>query len=415
MLTTDHKPLITAFMSLTFEQALQTIRDRISETTASLTTEILPLEAARGRVLAENARADRDYPPFHRATRDGFAVASAGLSTGSAVLDRIGEVAAGGHFDGTVPFGACVSIMTGAPLPDGTDAVVMLEEVEIEGTHIKIPRPVKVFENVVRKGSEAVKESIVLRHGRRLGSGELGLLASLGISRVKVFRQPRISILSTGDELVEVDDRPEWFQVRNSNAMSLAAQAVEAGGIPRIIGIAPDRLEALQEIIRQGLKDDLLVISGGVSAGKYDFVEQALAGLGAEFYFESVAIRPGRPVVFGRVNGRFFFGLPGNPASSYVTFEVFARRAIGMLSGAGFEDPVFLGARLGKSITPKAGLTTFMPARVEMSAGEPVVNLVAWQGSGDQVGVASANCFLMIRPDQKNTQVGDWALVMLKN
>jgi molybdopterin molybdotransferase len=398
--------------SLTFEQALETVKQKIEALNYRPPEETLPLDAVRGRVLAEDVRADRDYPPFHRSTRDGFAVRSASLLSTPITLKCIGEVAAGGHYGKPVAADACVSIMTGAPLPDGTDAVVMVENTKTEGSNVSLLRPVKAFENVVSQGSEAGKEQVVLRRGRKLHPGEIGLLASLGLAKVAVFRQPRVAILPTGDELVSVDKRPEWFQIRNSNGFSLAAQVTEAGGIPEMVGIAPDNLTVLRQMIEQGIKGDLLIMSGGVSAGKYDLVEQALADLGADFYFRSVALRPGKPLVFGRVLDRFFFGLPGNPVSSYVTFELFARRAIGMIAGAGFESPVFLGARLAKSVAPKKGLTTFMPARVVMIGSEPRVDLVGWQGSGDLVGVAAANCFLVLPADQENTQPGDWVLVM---
>jgi molybdopterin molybdotransferase len=397
---------------LSFEQALETVKQKIEALNYSPPEETLPLDVLRGRVLAEDVRADRDYPPFHRSTRDGFAVRSANLLSTPITLKCVGEVAAGAHYDKPVAADACVSIMTGAPLPDGTDAVVMVENTKTEGSSVTILHSVEAFENVVCQGSEAAKEQVVLRRGRKLNSGEIGLLASLGLAKVNVFRQPRVAILPTGDELVSVDKRPEWFQVRNSNGFSLAAQVMEVGGIPEMVGVAPDNRTALRQMIEQGLKGDFLIMSGGVSAGKYDLVEQALAELGAEFYFQSVALRPGKPLVFGRVQDRFFFGLPGNPVSSYVTFELFARRAIGMLAGAGFESPVFLGARLAKSVVPKKGLTTFMPARVVMIGSEPTVELVGWQGSGDLVGAAAANCFLVLQPDQKNIQAGDWVLIM---
>jgi molybdopterin molybdotransferase len=411
-LTTNHELLTT---TLSFNQALQIVKEKITAVAENPSTETVPLEAVGGRILAEEARADRDYPPFHRSTRDGFAVRADDLPSIPSTLECVAEVAAGGHYQGSLRSGKCVSIMTGAPLPDGADAVVMIEKTEIQGSSIRILNPVQSFENVVRKGSETAKGNVVLRPGRKLGSEEIGLLASVGLASVKVFRQPRIAILTTGDELVPVDGRPKWFQVRNSNAFSLASQVTEAGGIPRMIGIAPDQLRTLKQMIQQGLDDDLLVMSGGVSAGKYDLVEQALAELGAEFYFRSVALRPGKPLVFGRAGHTFFFGLPGNPVSSYVTFEIFARRAIGVLAGAGFEDPVFLGARSAKPVLAKKDLTTFSPARVRMTESGPTVELVGWQGSGDLVGVSAANCFLVLHAGQSDVEAGDWVLVMLKD
>jgi molybdopterin molybdotransferase len=397
---------------LTLEQALRAVKEKFEEPGLSPPIESSPLEAARGRILAREVQADRDYPPFDRSMRDGFAVSSTDLRSIPARLECVGEAAAGGHYDQPVAAGTCVSIMTGAPLPAGTNAVAMVENTRTEGSSVNILQSVQAFDNVVRQGSEAAKESIVLHRGRKLRSAEIGLLASLGLTQVPVFRRPQVAIVATGDELVPIDRRPEWFQVRNSNAFSLASLVAEAGGIPRTMGIVPDRLQILKETIEQALKDELLVLSGGVSAGKYDLVEQALAELGAEFFFQSVALRPGRPLVFGRVRDRFFFGLPGNPVSSYVTFELFVRRAIEVLSGAGFEEPVFPGARLKKSVTPKKGLTAFVPARVAMKDGDPVVDLVQWQGSGDLVGLSAANCFLVLRPDQGGLQAGDWAPIL---
>jgi molybdopterin molybdotransferase len=242
----------------------------------------------------------------------------------------------------------------------------------------------------------------------------LGLLAALGKSLVPVFVHPVAAILPTGDEVVPVEQQPEWFQIRNSNAISIAAQVAAAGGLPRCLEIAPDRPEALRGLIQHGLSADLLLLSGGVSVGKYDFVEQVLADLGAEFYFHSVALRPGKPLVFGRVGGKFFFGLPGNPVSTFVTFALFVRPTLAALGGGDFEAPLFLRARLGEAVQQKPGLTAFLPARLERSSGDSVVTLVGWQGSGDLVGLAAANCFVVIHPDQTNLAAGDWVDVMPK-
>jgi molybdopterin molybdotransferase len=237
----------------------------------------------------------------------------------------------------------------------------------------------------------------------------------VGKSQVSVFTRPLVAILPTGDEVVPVGQRPEWFQIRNSNALALSAQVAAAGGIPRRLGVAPDRLETLRDMIQEGLSADLLLLSGGVSKGKYDLVEQALAGFDAQFYFQGVALRPGKPLVFGRANGKFFFGLPGNPVSTYVTFELFARLAVAALGGAIYEPPVFLRARLAHPFQQKAGLTAFFPARLEPRHGDPVVSPVGWQGSGDLVGVAAANCFLVVHPHQTDLEAGAWVDVWPKN
>ncbi len=431
---------------LTFEQALKTVREKITTAQVAPAIETLPLSSVRGRVLAENLVADRDYPPFHRSTRDGFAVRAAEVAKTPVTLDVVGLARAGEPYAGSLVgrSGCAVEIMTGAPVPDGTDAVVMIEHTR-EATpapssssrnsvrRVEILRSVRSFDNVVRQGSETAAGGRVLASGRRFGPGEIGLAASIGRAEVSAFARPHIAILPTGDEVVAVDEKPAWFQIRNSNAMTLAVQVEAAGGVPRLCGIAPDSREALGRLIEEGLACDLLVLSGGISVGKYDLVAEVLTGLGAEFYIQGVAIRPGKPLAFGRVRERFFFALPGNPVSTFVTFELFVRPAIAYLSGAAFEQPVYLKARLDTPIRPPTGLTTFMPARVTpnkacLNAGgprdaarhegvqtpDPVVNLVGWQGSGDLVGLAEANCFLVVHLDQTDLAPGDWVDVLPK-
>jgi molybdopterin molybdotransferase len=302
--------------------------------------------------------------------------------------------------------------MTGAPLPAGADAVVMVEHTRSVGDEIEIQRGVQRWENVVLQGSEASQGARILPRGRRLQAGEIGLLATVGKATVAVYRQPSVAILPTGDEVVPLEQRPQWFQIRNSNAVTLAAQVNSAGAVPVQLGIAADRKDALREKIEQGLDADLLLLSGGVSMGKFDLVEEALAELGAEFCFHGAAIRPGKPLVFGRVRDLFFFGLPGNPVSTFVTFELFVRPALALLGGAALEPPIFLRARLAKPYRQKSGLTMFMPARVWIQNRDPVVELVGWQGSGDLVGIAAANCFLVIHHDQTELAAGDWVDIM---
>ncbi len=399
-------------MPLTFEQALETVREKLAQGRPRPATETLALLEARGRVVAEDVAADRDLPPFHRATRDGYAVRAADLGAVPAELDIAGEIRAGQKFGGRVEPGRCVAIMTGAPLPEGADAVVMLEQTRSRDTCVEVLSRVEPWDNVVRQGSEAAQGRPVLAQGRRLGAGELGLLAAVGKTSIQVFRAPGVAILPTGDEVVPLEQQPEWYQIRNSNAVTLAAQVVSAGGVPRLLSIAPDEKGALRRLIEAGLESDLLLLSGGVSAGKYDYVKEVMAELAAEFFLRGVAIRPGRPLVFGRARKKFFFGLPGNPVSTFVTFALFVRPALAMLEGADFERPMFLRARLGKPIRRRAGLTAFLPAHAGLEGIEPVVNLVGWQGSGDLVGVAAANAFLVLHTDQTELAAGDWVDVM---
>jgi molybdopterin molybdotransferase len=401
-------------MILNFEQALSVVEEKVLALKQDSVAESVPLLDAQDRILAEEVRADRDYPPFDRSMRDGYAVRASDVSTVSAELRILGEIHAGSFFPGEVGPGQCASIMTGAPLPRGADAVVMVEHTEPAGPAVRILRPVQPFENVARQASEASAGSLILSPGKRLGAAEIGLLASVGLTEVKVFRRPRVAILSTGDEVVSISQTPEWFEIRNSNAMILAAETVAAGGYPVILDIARDNADHLRQLLREGLNADLLLTSGGVSAGKHDLVEEVLGGMGAEFFFDGVELRPGRPLVFGAVRGKLFFGLPGNPVSTYVTCALFARPAIHALGGGKFRQPLFLRARLAHAVSPKARLTLFMPAKVSRQASGPVVELAAWQGSGDLAGLAAANCFLVLHPGQTPIAPGEWVDVMLK-
>ncbi len=365
-----------------------------------------------GRVLAEQVVADRDYPPFDRATRDGFAVRARDLSAPPATLEIIGEIKAGDTFAGTVGAGQCVEIMTGAGVPPGADAVVMIEHTKPSKSRVVVDRAVEPWQNIVRRGSEARAGQILLERGTRLGYAELALAAQVGAQPLSTFARPRVAILSTGDEVVGIDEKPGPFQIRNGNSVSLAAQVALAGAIPVALGNAPDRIEDLRARIECGLDADVLVLSGGVSMGKYDLVEVVLRELGAEFFFKGVAIRPGRPAVFGACREKFVFGLPGNPVSTMVTFELFALAAIDLLSGAPPRPLPLLRAKLAAPVSQKAALTHFLPAQLDWSSGEPIVRELPWQGSGDLVALAQANCFLVVPPTRLAFAAGEWVEVL---
>jgi molybdopterin molybdotransferase len=364
---------------------------------------------AAGRVLAADVVADRDYPPFDRSARDGFAVRAEDLP---GELEVVGEVRAGETFAGHVSANGAVEIMTGAPLPRGADAVVMVEHVERRENRVAISRSIKTGDNFTPRGTEAKRGEMVLRTGQRIGFAETGVLAMVGRENVQVFRQPRVAILPTGDEIVEAGVEPLPHQIRNSNAWSLAVQVRRAGAIPGILPIARDSYESTRASIERGLKSDLLLLSGGVSAGKYDIVERVLADLGAKFFFVRVKIQPGQPLVFGAVGAKFFFGLPGNPASTMVTFELFARAAIERLAGS--EDAMLplLRAKLTRDFRHKPGLTRFLPAR--LSEDGSTVEPLGWQGSGDIPALARANAFLVAEADRESWMAGDDIRVLIK-
>jgi molybdopterin molybdotransferase len=434
-------------------------RMELSEATA------LDLLAARGRVLAEDLFADRDFPPFARATRDGYAVRAADVERVPARLEVIGEIKAGDLAERCqVGSGQAASIMTGAPLPAGADAVVMVEYTKelprgSGGRDVEIQQSVKSGANFVPRGSEARAGQVLAERGARLDHRLIAIAASVGKSRVQVFRRPRVAVLSTGDEVVEIDATPGPSQIRNSNSYSLAAQIEEAGGEAVRLAIAPDEPARLRELIQQGLACDLLLLTGGVSMGKYDLVEQALAEIGAEFYFTGAKIQPGKPVVFGACGSEsrgshsktlkdstragtlgadigvradrasaagartgvsaphdlvhYFFGLPGNPVSTMVTFRLFVRPMIDALAGARPEPLQFLKVRLKTDVRAKTGLTRFLPAMISGAFENSEVELAAWQGSGDIAALARTNCYLVVPPDRELIPAGELVSVLL--
>ena len=375
-----------------------------------------------GRVLAEEIVADRDFPPFQRATRDGYAVRSEDVQRVPAELSLSGQIRAGGTLPANftaVQSGEAISIMTGAPVPNGADAVVMVEYTEQFGERVRVLRSVASGENVVPRGSEARQGTKLVSAGTILSHPQIALAASVGKSNLAVYSRSRVAILSTGDEVVPIDAEPAANQIRNSNSFSLAAQIIGAGGEAIQLPIAPDEPARMRELIAHGLQTDLLLLSGGVSTGEYDLVEDVLAEFGAEFLFTGVQIQPGKPVVFGRAHAQstrerwtYFFGLPGNPISTMVTFQLFGTVVVRALTGA--LEPAAQGRkmRLAKDVKTKTGLTRFLPAKTLESWDDPQVELVSWQGSGDIAAFARADCLLVIPPDQESFKSGEWMTVL---
>jgi molybdopterin molybdotransferase len=516
---------------LGFEEAYEIVREqcgRILQAGLAAGEEVLLLQSL-GRVLAEPVLADRDFPPFPRSTRDGFAVRAEDLRNGALehkasqneamTLRVVGQIRAGDSYDLPVGPGEAVEIMTGAAVPAGANAVVMVEYTERkiseinheghEGTQregstdltdddaildimgakrekierrteelVEILRAVDAGENIVPAGAEAVLGQELLPRGTRMGAAQIAMAAAAGQGRVNVYRRPRVAILSTGDELVDVVEKPGASQIRNSNSYSLAALVAAHGGEPVQLPIAPDEEGKLTELIQEGLKADMLLLSGGVSMGKFDLVELALKNLGAQFFFTGAMIQPGKPIVFGEVvqlqglkpgtnqdsdgtakaralirteirpvrteNGHErtetgsvrteigaeralptetqqgiqvgvpFFGHPGNPVSVMVTFELFARPVLEALSGM---EPARLKsaqARMKKEFKTKTGLTRFLPAILDGGLYDAAVEIVPWQGSGDMLAAARANCYLVVPPDREKLAAGDMVTVVMR-
>jgi molybdopterin molybdotransferase len=449
---------------LTFEQA----RHRVEQHAAALRPrgkELVKLLDSPGQILAEPVLADRNFPPFPRATRDGYAVRATDLAHLPATLAVIAEIKAGATADASlkVESGQAAAIMTGAPAPPGCDAVVMVEYTSRNRDQVTITKGIAAGDNIVPIASEAKRGDRLLSPGVRLDHAAIAVAASVGRSRLLVYSKPRVAVLATGDELLDIDVPLAPNQIRNSNTYSLAAQIQAAGGEPVLLPIAPDEPERLRELIAEGLEADLLLLTGGVSMGKYDLVEQVLAQFEAEFFFTGAQIQPGRPVVFGRVpcgagtpareehgfkssekdapserhaseghgfsradkstkeNGAlapeghtYFFGLPGNPVSTMVTFELFARPVLEALAGMPPRKLVFLHAKLKSEIKTKPGLKRFLPAIFSGEFEQAEVELVRWQGSGDIAATAAANCYIVIPRDRERIAAGEWVPLLMQ-
>jgi len=393
--------------TLSFRDARACVIEQVARSFRAPAVDIVGLDCAAGRVLAEDMRADRDYPAAARSVRDGFALRA---SETPGELRVIGEVRAGEVFRDTVGAREAVEIMTGALVPGGADAVVMVEHVTREGDRVRIDRATKTGQFINPQGSEARKGDVVLPAGTQLDYSSVALLATIGVTRIPVFRKPHVALLATGDEIVEPDEQPAEYQIRNSNVYSLAAQVARAGGEASILPVAKDDRESTRIAVERGLSADLLLLSGGVSAGKYDLVEIVLAELGAEFFFDRVLIQPGQPLVFGRARGKFFFGLPGNPASTIVTFELFARAALELLGGQKESRLPIAHAILATDFRHKTGLTRFLPASIVDGRLTPI----PWQGSSDVPALARSNAFLVADADREEWKAGETIGVLFK-
>src|SRR6266480_3576998 len=393
--------------------------------------ELADLLEATGQVLAEPIVADRNFPPFPRAARDGYALQAADLANLPVKLEVVAEIKAGVAPELAIKLGRgqAAAIMTGAPAPSGADAVVMVEYTSRNGNQVEITKGVSAGDNIVPSGSEAKRGERLLSPGTRLDYAAVAVAASVGRTHLLVYSKPQIAVLSTGDEVVDIDVPPGPNQIRNSNSYSLAAQIKAAGGEPVLLPIAPDEPTRLRELISDGFESDLLLLAGGVSMGKYDLVEQVLADFQAEFFFTGAQIQPGKPIVFGRIpcasspaatnadaepQWKYFFGLPGNPISTMVTFQLFAQPILEALAGRSPQKLVFLHAELKSEIKTKTGLKRFLPAILSGEFEQAEVELAGWHGSGDIATAARANCYVVISPGKNTIAAGEWVPLLLR-
>ena len=372
----------------------------VTAQTEALEPECIFLADALGRILAEDIVADTDLPPFDRAQMDGYAVRAADVANTPARLRITGESAAGSGWHHEMKAGEAVRIMTGAPVPAGADAVQQVELTrESDGAgFVEILDPVASGRSFVRRAAEIKAGETVLRAGEDINAAMIATLASFGYAQVKVGRRPRVAVMATGSELVNVDERPGADQIRDSNNYTIAAYAALAGATVERLPLAVDDTEELKKQIAQAAAQaDVLITSGGVSMGIYDFTKAALKELGAEIYFERVSLRPGKPTVFARLGNTLVFGLPGNPVSVAVTFNLFARTALRAMQGAkqaGLGDET---AVLARDLKGSIERESYLPAVLRTDEhGALLAEPLKWGGSSDFVAFARATALINV-------------------
>ena len=378
---------------------------------------VLVLETL-GRMLAEDVCSDMDIPPHANTAMDGYALQAADTAGASAAAPKrlriIGDLAAGYVSETVVTPGTAIRIMTGAPIPPGADAVVQFEETERDGDRVDVRKEVSVWTNIRSAGEDVRKGALVLHQGSRIRPQELGMLATLGRQEVRVIRRPRVAILATGDEVVEIDAPLLPGKIRNSNSYSNAAQVIASGGVPVMLGIAHDQVEELTAKIRSGLAQgvDFFITSGGVSVGDFDVVKQVLAAEG-EMTFWRVRMKPGKPLAFGRISDVPLLGLPGNPVSAMVSFEMFARPAILKMQGFAEWRRPMVEATLVDGIKRKDDRRHYVRVRVEEQEGRYRAYLTGDQGSGILSSMVDANGLAIIPEDWPSVLPGTQVQVMM--
>ncbi|NQV28390.1 MAG: molybdopterin molybdotransferase MoeA [Rhodopirellula sp.] len=402
---------------LTVTQAL----DQIVREVVAFKPEMVALDEALGLTTAQDVISQEDSPPFDKSLMDGYAVKASDISSNRVELVVVDEITAGRTPSCDIVSGQATRIMTGAPIPGGADAVVPVEQTElINGNSDRVRILVESISperNVIRQGTNKHIGEEIVPTGRRLRAQELAALAELGDARIAVRRQPIVAVLATGDELVTTDQTPGPGQIRNSNETMLCAQVRNASGVPVPLGIARDNRADLRRLIKEGLNSDILLLSGGVSAGKLDLVPSELEHAGVEQIFHKVRVKPGKPVWFGRLrrgsNSCLVFGLPGNPVSSMVCFELFVRTAIRRLIGQFPATPQSLTARLTHSHSHQDDRETYFPASVDWTADGPMVRLMKWHGSSDLQSTVDADAMVVFPPEPKEYAVNDRVEVIL--
>ncbi|MBI5050125.1 MAG: molybdopterin molybdotransferase MoeA [Nitrospirae bacterium] len=400
---------------LKVEEALTIIIDSVLQ----LNAETVSLTNSLGRILAEDIFSKGDIPALDNSAMDGYALKSSdtkGASSGTPkILEVIDELKAGMITTSEIKHGQAIKIMTGAPIPRGADSVIMVEDTGREGRNVKIFKEVESGENIRKAGEDIKKGESGMQKGALLKAPHLGILAALGMPEIKVTRKPVAAILATGDELIDVGEKAVPGKLRTSNTYTLYSQVLSYGGIPVNLGIAKDEPDNLMKKIKSGMECDVIITSGGVSMGDYDLVKDVFVKMGADIKFWKIAMRPGKPILFGTIKGKPFFGLPGNPVSSMVGFEMFVRPAILKMSGQRDEDRKEADAILEEDIKKKKGLRFFLRAQTRWENGVYLTKTTGPQGSAILKSMMLANSLIILPEDEEYIKKGTKVSVRFLN
>jgi molybdopterin molybdotransferase len=375
-------------------------------------SEMVDIFNVTGRTLFKNIISGINVPQKDNSAMDGYAVICSETSCASsdkpAVLSVISEVQAGGEYSGIpVKPGEAVRIMTGAPIPDGADAIIPFENTEEINGKVKIYKGLKKYENIRFAGEDIRKGDIVLKKGTRINSARAGLIASMNISSIEVFQKPEVAVISTGDEIVELGSRNLSGKIVNSNAYTLYCEIKKYGGKPVYLGIVKDDIVETADKLKEAMKSDIIITSGGVSMGKYDFIPEVMKNLGVDIKIQKVLMKPGKPVVFGHIGKKLFFGLPGNPVSVMVSFMEFVRPALLKMSGAEKLEKPVMAAKLIEEIKKKPGRKYFIRGKYSRVKNEILVKLTGAQGSGILSSMSEANCLIILPEETGNIKPGE--------
>jgi len=392
------------------EQALKTIL----ENTDVLKTETIPFRSAYGYTIAEDVFADSDIPPYNKSAMDGYAVKSGSIADGITVFTVSGTVSAGSVPETAIDRYHCMKIMTGAPIPDGADAVVMVEKTELlaEG-RVRILSPVVAGQNICKRGEDIGRGERVLRKESVIGAAEIAILASVGKTEVKVVKKPSVGVLTTGSEIVEPEQKPPYGAIRNSNGPMLSCLAEASGCHVEYHGVGRDNAYELRTLFEKGLEKDVLLVSGGVSMGDYDLVPAILKEAGADIFFHKVSIKPGKPLLFARKGICHIFGIPGNPVSNFTTFHMFIKPSLLKMMGRKNHLPLLLHASVEEDVRRKGSRSYIMPARYMVREGILKVQPFKLNGSADIVGCSGCNALILIDNSRESVHKGETVDVML--